>query len=109
MVFNLTQSNYIKTVFLYGGSAQFSGVVAFDWAHPAVGNSHKLILFLAQANDTADINLAKAELARYGFSGIALGDGRPIVAESLNAANMEVFRRHYEGAFAEGSSVVWYP
>lgn len=108
-MFNLTQNNYMTTVFLYGGSARFSGVAAFDWACPAVGNSHKFILFLAQANDTADNNLAKAELARYGFSEIALGDGRPIVAESLNAPNMDVFRRHYEGAFTEGSSLVWYP
>lgn len=99
----------MTTVFLYGGSAKFVGAPAFDWAYPVVGDIHKLILFLAQNDNTADTNLALVELNRFGFSEITLGDGRPIVAESLNTPNMEVFRKHYEGALAEGSSVVWYP
>ena len=99
----------MKTVFLYPGSAKFSGTSEFDWASPVVGDAHKFILFLAQQGKMADAHLAKVELERFGFQEIALGDGRPIIAESLNAPNMEVFRKHYEGALTEGSSVIWYP
>ncbi|CAJ0816814.1 hypothetical protein LMG19087_02885 [Ralstonia wenshanensis] len=99
----------MATVYLYGGSAKFSGLNAFEWASPAVGSRHRFILFLAQTNDVADSGLALVELEQYGFSEIALGDGRPIVPESLNAPNMDVFRKHYEGALKEGSSIVWYP
>ncbi|NRR29611.1 hypothetical protein HSX11_05365 [Oxalobacteraceae bacterium] len=97
------------TVFLYGGSARFSANTAFDWECPVVGDSHKLILFLAQTGNKPDFRSACVELERYGFFDITLKDGRPILAESLNTPGMEVFRKHYEGAFEEGSSVVWYP
>jgi hypothetical protein len=40
---------------------------------------------------------------------LELMEGRPILAEVLNNPQMQAFQKHYEGAFAEGSSLVWYP
>lgn len=99
----------MKTVILYPGSARFAGAASFDWASPTVGSTHRFILFLGQNDSTPDHEAAKREVESFGFCEIDLGEGRKIDVESLNDANMTAFRRHYEGAFTEGSSLVWYP
>lgn len=99
----------MKTVILYPGSARFAGAASFDWASPTLGSTHRFILFLAQSDSAPDHDLAKREVESFGFSEIDLGGGRKIDVESLNDPSMAAFRRHYEGAFTEGSSLVWYP
>jgi len=99
----------LKTVILYPGSGRFTGKTSFDWASPIVGSTHRFILFLAQSDSIPDLNAAKCEVELFGFLEVELGEGRKIDVESMNDPNMAAFRRHYEGAFAEGSSLVWYP
>ena len=99
----------MKVVFLYGGSARFAGTSTFEWDGPALDGVHKFILFLAQDSEQPRQTLALQELKMYGFCDIELEEGRPISPESLNDPHMSPFRQHYEGAFAEGSSLVWYP
>lgn len=99
----------MKTVILYPGSARFAGSASFDWASPRLGSTHRFILFLAQDGSVPDHDAAKGEVESFGFSDVALGEGRRVDVETLNDPNMAAFRRHYEGAFAEGSSLVWYP
>jgi hypothetical protein len=94
---------------LYPGSARYAGSASIEWASPTVGSTHRFILFLAQSDSIPDQHAAKREVESFGFSEIALGEGREIDVESLNDTNMVAFRRHYEGAFTEGSSLVWYP
>jgi hypothetical protein len=67
------------------------------------------MLFLAQGHNEACPELALQEITSFGFSQIELGEGRPIDVESLSNPQMSAFHRHYEGAFTEGSSLVWYP
>jgi len=97
-----------KVVVLYGSSGRFTGA-AFEWASPKLGDRHKFILFLAQSGSEPCQEAAEREVEQFGFSDVELAPGRPIDVESLNDPRMAVFRRHYEGAFAEGSSLVWYP
>lgn len=99
----------LKTVILYPGSARFTGAASFDWASPTVGSIHRFILFLAQSDSFPDHDVAKCEVESFGFCEIDLGEGRKIDVESLNDPKMAAFRRHYEGAFAEGCSLIWYP
>lgn len=99
----------MKTVILYPGSARFAGTAHFNWASPTVGSSHRFILFLAQSDGAPNHDVAKREVESFGFSEIDLNEGRQIDVESLNDPKMAVFREPYEGAFTEGSSLVWYP
>ena len=99
----------MKTVILYPGLARFAGTASFDWASPTVGSTHRFILFLAQNDSVPDLDAGKREVESFGFSEIDLDEGRKIDVESLNDPKMAVFRQHYEGAFTEGSSLVWYP
>lgn len=99
----------MQTVILYSGLARFTGAVRFAWASPSPRDTHRFILFLAQSESRADEAMAKREIALFGFSEIELGEGRMLDVDSLNAPSMAAFRQHYEGALAEGSSLVWYP
>jgi hypothetical protein len=105
----ITKGKALKTVILYPGSARFSGTANFDWASPTLGGTHRFMLFLAQSDSVPDHDLAKREVESFGFSEIDLREGRTLDVESLNDPKMAAFRRHYEGAFTEGSSLVWYP
>ena len=49
------------------------------------------------------------ELASFGFTELQVGQGKPIAVEVLKEPQMQAFQKHYEGALAEGSSIVWYP
>lgn len=99
----------MKRVYLYGGSGKFAGTGAFEWNSPNIGSTHKLILFLAQDADAPQQEIAARELSNFGFCEIQIGIGKPIDIEALNDPKMQAFQRHYEGAFSEGSSIVWYP
>jgi hypothetical protein len=99
----------MKRVYLYGGSGKFAGSSAYDWNCPSIGSTHKLILFLAQDSDTPQQEIAERELSDFGFCEIQIGIGKPIDVEALNEPQMQAFQRHYEGAIAEGCSLVWYP
>lgn len=99
----------MKTVILYPGSARFVGAESFGWASPAIGSTHRFMLFLAQNNGLLNHDAAEREAESFGFSEVELGEGRKIDVESLNDPAMAAFRGHYEGALSEGSSLVWYP
>jgi hypothetical protein len=99
----------MKTVFLYGGTGKYSGTAAFEWNCPEVGNTHRFILFVAQENNEAQQQVAINELEQFGFTELQVGEGKPIAVEVLNEPQMKAFQKHYEGALAEGSSIVWYP
>ncbi|MNV66552.1 hypothetical protein D3C71_1593100 [compost metagenome] len=96
-------------VYVYGAEATYSGVCDFEWDAPAVGGRHKLMLFLAQSEDVPREEDAASELAKFGFVDLRLWEGRPVDVEALNDPRMHAFRKHYEGAFEEGCSIVWYP
>lgn len=99
----------MKRVYLYGGSGKFAGASAFDWDCPTIGSTHKLILFLAQDSDMPQQEVAARELSDFGFCELQIGIGKRIDVEALNEPHMRAFQRHYEGAIAEGCSLVWYP
>ncbi|SEK73675.1 hypothetical protein SAMN05518845_102564 [Variovorax sp. YR750] len=96
-------------IYLYGVEATYAGGCDFEWQAPTVGGRHKVILFLAQDDETSREDRATSELARFGFVELHVGAGRPIEVESLNDPRMHVFKKHYEGALVEGCSLVWYP
>jgi hypothetical protein len=99
----------VKTVYVYLCEATYIGECAFEWHSPEVGARHKLMLFLSQAADEPQDSLARQELGRFGFAQVDLVSGKAIFVESLNAAKMQVFQKHYEEALDTGSSIVWYP
>jgi hypothetical protein len=99
----------VKRVYLYGGSGKFSGTNTFAWNSPSIGATHKLILFLAQDVDAPQQELALGELSDLGFCEIQIRTGKAIDVEALNEPQMQAFQRYYEGAMADGSSIVWYP
>jgi len=96
-------------IYLYGTEATYDGGCDFEWQAPPLGSRHKLILFLAQTDASAQEDRAASELARFGFIDLQVGAGRPMDVEALNDTRMNVFKKHYEGALAEGCSIVWYP
>ena len=67
------------------------------------------MLFLAQDEGEPAQEAALAEIRRFGFDDVDLREGRPLTVEALNDPRMQTFQKHYEGALAEGSSLVWYP
>ncbi len=99
----------MKMVYLYGGTGKYSGAAAFEWNCPEVGSTHRFILFIVQENNEAQQEVAMNELGKYGFIELQVGEGKPIAVEVLNEPQMRAFQKHYEGALAEGSSLVWYP
>ncbi|CAN5153222.1 hypothetical protein BH11PSE11_BH11PSE11_32430 [soil metagenome] len=98
----------MTTVFIYGGSGRFTGS-QFEWASPEFGSEHKFMLFLSQDRDEPMQEQALAEVRRFGFEDVQLFEGRKILVEALNQSAMAAFRQYYEGAFLDGSSLVWYP
>ena len=99
----------MTTVYLYGGSGKYSGSAAFEWHSPAIGSTHKFILFIAHEDNQAQQDVALRELQKFGFTQLQIGQGKPIAVEVLNEPQMQAFQKHYEGALADGSSIVWYP
>ncbi len=97
------------SVYLYQGEGTFEGPRVFEWNCPEVGSRHKFILFLAQKSNTPEQEVALVKVSAYGFKDIELGEGAPIVVESMNEPQMRVFSRYYEGALEEGNFLVWYP
>lgn len=96
-------------IYLYGAEGTYGGSCHFEWQAPPLGGRHKLILFLAQAEDSTQAERAESELARFGFVDLQVGAGRAMDVEALNDTRMNVFKKHYEGALAEGCSIAWYP
>src|SRR5258706_12228716 len=99
----------MTTVYLYAGEGTFMGAGEFQWDSPKVGDTHKFILFVAQEVDEPQGHIAFREIERFGFAEAHIGVGKSISVEVLNESSMQGFRRHYEGALAEGCSIVWYP
>jgi hypothetical protein len=99
----------MTTVYIYGGTGTYNGKADFDWTCPEIGSRHNFMLFISQKIDAPQEEAASLELAKFGFDDLELMEGRPILAEVLNDPQMQAFRKHYEGAFTEGSSLVWYP
>jgi hypothetical protein len=96
-------------IFIYGGSGTFLGKTVYEWDHPKEGNVHKFILFLAQSDHTSRQDIAAKELHNFGFVNCKVNEGLPISVDALNTPHMHIFHKHYEGAFSEGVSIVWYP
>jgi len=99
----------MTTIVLYGGEGAFAEGGAYEWEGPEAGSTRRFILFLAQDDAVSHEELALGELKRYGFHDARIVAGKPIAVEALNTPSMQAFRRHYEGAIEEGSSIVWYP
>ena len=99
----------MKTVYLYGGMAKFAGTGHFEWNCPVIGSTHKFILFISQNINELQESKALDELTKFGFSEVNLGIGKPISVDALNEPRMQAFQKHYDGALAEGCSIVWYP
>lgn len=95
-------------VYLYGGNGTFAGS-SFEWESPQIGDTHNFILFLAQDDDLSQDGLAAREIEKHGFVETRVQAGRPIRVEVLNDPMMNKFQRHYDGALANGCSLVWYP
>jgi len=96
----------LTTVYVYLGDATYTGGGAFEWHSPEVGARHKLMLFLSQTVDEPQPRAATQELDRFGFANAEWAPGKSILVESLNAPNMQAFRKHYEEALNAGSSIV---
>ena len=99
----------MTTIYLYPGEGTYAATGTFEWNSPEVGHRHKFILFLAQESSTPEQALAMNRLSDYGLVEVELGEGKQIVVEAMNEPQMQVFSRYYEGAFTDGSSLVWYP
>ena len=99
----------MTTVYLYGGTGKYSGTGEYEWSSPEIGSTHKFILFVAHRSNEAQPGVAMLELEKFGFAELQVGQGKPIAVEALNEPKMQAFQKHYEGALAEGSSIVWYP
>ncbi|MET3918843.1 hypothetical protein ABID97_005674 [Variovorax sp. OAS795] len=96
-------------IYVYGAEATYAGEGDYEWEAPTLGATHRLMLFLAQEENISREDKATSELARFGFIEVHVAAGRPIEVESLNDPRMHAFKKHYEGALSEGSSLVWYP
>ena len=98
-----------KSVLIYSFEGRYTGSPEYDFTEPAVGDTHKCILFLFQNQQSCDFENAKEECRRFGFSEIANLKGKTIAVEGLNTDKARKFIPYYEEAIAEGSSLVWYP
>lgn len=101
--------SFMKTILLYGGSGTYLGTSEYEWKCPVEGDTHKFILFVAKEEGESRPDIAAEELRKFGLVNCEVGEGRPISVESLNEPRMQEFQKHYEGAFTEGASIVWYP
>jgi len=99
----------MTTVYLYGGIGTFTGGEELQWESPSIGSRHKFILFMAQEFTESKEDDAHLRLKELGFTEMQLNPGKPIAVEALNEPAMQAFQKHYEGALAEGFSLVWYP
>ena len=99
----------MTVVYIYLGTATYSGSGDFEWKSPKLGARHKVMLFISQQVDEPQNSDAVAALTRFGFSLIELTGGQRLLVESLNDPSMRAFQKHYEGALDAGCSVAWYP
>jgi hypothetical protein len=56
-----------------------------------------------------DLNVAKTEIEKYGFSNITKLQGNSLKVEVLNTPTYKGFSQFYEGAIEDGSVLVYYP
>ena len=94
---------------IYSFSAKYAGNPEFEWHHPEVGNVHKCILFLRQADDTDEYGLALAECRRFGFQDVSFARRGVLKVEVLNTDTYRGFAGFYDEALREGSALVYYP
>ena len=99
-----------QTVMLYLCEAIFTGETAVTYTeYPAIGSTHRGILFVSQSSSQIDVPRAMEILAQYGWSSAKIASAKPVQPESLNNPSMRVFQRYYEECLTEGDSLVWYP
>jgi hypothetical protein len=99
---------HMSVIYIYRGSGRFGGG-AFEWNNPPLASKHEFMLFLLQDKDEAMQQAAHAEVDRFGFKQVRLFPGKKIVVEALNDPAMAEFRKNYQDALKDGSSLVWYP
>ena len=99
----------MAVVMLYGFTGSFAGQSEIDWRHPAVGEPHKCLLFLRQAEESENFLAAQAELSRFGFGTVEFARCGRLQVEVLNTDTFRGFVSFYQEALEEGSCIVWYP
>ena len=96
-------------VYIYPGAGRFRGG-EYTWASPMPGAKHDFMLFMRQDENAPKQKEALAEIGRFGFTDVRfIAQGREINVEMLNAAELANFRKNYEDALKDGSSLAWYP
>lgn len=99
----------MTTVYIYPARGTFRGG-EFQWNSPLPGAKHEFMLFMAQEEDAPKQKEALALIARFGFADVHfIAEGREINVQMLDVPENAKFRRHYEDALRDGSSLAWYP
>jgi hypothetical protein len=99
----------VKTVLVYGFQGRFHGRSAYEFVYPAVGDTHKCLLFIAQENPGLDFEGAIGEALKFGFVDLQDLRGNPLKVEVLNTSAFSGFAGFYEEALQIGSALVYYP
>ncbi len=99
----------MAVVMIYGFSDHYNGESEYQWNAPAIGNTHKCMLFLRQTEEIDNAEAAISEALKYGFSELTnLRCGR-LKIEALNTGQYRGFAGFYEEALKDGSALLFYP
>lgn len=96
-------------VAVYKFLGRYSGNSEYDWRHPAIGATHKCLLFLRQSDEVGGYAEAERECERYGFTDVVFTGQGNLQVEVLNTDEFRGFAGFYETALSDGSSLVYYP
>jgi hypothetical protein len=95
-------------IFIYAASGRFNRS-EFEWSSPQPGATHDFMLFFRQAADVPMERAALAAIRRFGFENVQfMSEGKPFDVDALNTPSLAPFRKNYEDAWADGSSLAWY-
>ncbi len=99
----------MAVVMIYGFSGHYNGESEYQWHAPAIGNTHKCMLFLRQTEEIGDAEAAISEALKYGFTELTNISCGGLQIEVLNTDKYRGFAGFYEEALNDGSALVWYP
>lgn len=99
----------MSIVGIFGFTGRYSGTSEYEWNHPEAGATHKCMLLLRQESESGQFESAMVECYRYGFEAIENMRYNKRVIDVLNTDPYRGFSGLYEEAFANGSTLVFYP